>query len=143
MNVLLWPKTQIEREEKNYLNLVSGGGMPKQWIELSEEERNNRRLKIGNKHRGKIMSLESRKKMSNSHKKMKLSEQQKEKISKSLKCSNKKRLLHFDIISPTGERYTGKNLKLFCEQHGLERANMNAVIQGKRKSHKGWKKIGD
>lgn len=132
------PPTQKEREISGFLNLVSGGGAPRKWSELSEEEKSLRKIKIGQKHRGKIMSAESRQKMSQSHKGIKLSIEQKRKIGASLRSSKTKQLLQFSVCSPSGEKFTVSNLKAFCERHNLERSNMTAVIKGKRNNHKGW-----
>lgn len=46
------------------------------------------------------------------------------------------------FISPDGVAYKGiVNLKEFCQQHDLNPGAMHAVNNGKRKSHKGWKRI--
>lgn len=139
----LVPMTAEERLSKGFLNLVAGGGAPKKWSELSEEEKSIRRTKIGEKHRGKIMSIESRKKMSDSHKGRTLSKEQRAKISESLQKSKTKRLTTFKLISPSGEVHAGTNVKAFCKVHNLQRGNVMNLINGKRKSHKGWKRIGD
>lgn len=52
---------------------------------------------------------------------------QAEKISKS-----------FRIVSPSGRIYDGKNLKLFCREHGLRSVIMSRVCNGYRFHHKGW-----
>jgi hypothetical protein len=44
----------------------------------------------------------------------------------------------FVITGPDGTVYKGKNLKDFCQRHGIDRANMNNVCQGKLKQHKGY-----
>lgn len=40
--------------------------------------------------------------------------------------------------SPTGEIVFGKNLSEFCRKNNLQRENMIAVKNGRRKSHEGW-----
>ena len=38
----------------------------------------------------------------------------------------------------TGERFQGKNLAQFAKDKGLTATNIYAVVNGKRKQHKGW-----
>lgn len=139
----LIPASQIERDAQGFLNLVSGGGCPRFWTDLSEEEKQARREKIGSKHRGKVMSLESRKKMSQSRQGRSLSEEHKKHIGLALSLSKKKYRSQFEVQAPDGTVHKGTNLRVFCKKWNLERANMTAVIQGRRKSHKGWKRIGE
>ena len=44
----------------------------------------------------------------------------------------------FLVISPSGERFEGTNLKEFCIQHGLNQGRMSRVCSGKETLHKGW-----
>ena len=49
---------------------------------------------------------------------------------------------HYDIclIGPDNKEYIiGYNLREFCRNHNLDRGNMNKLIKGTNKSHKGWK----
>ena len=72
-----------------------------------------------------------------------------EKISKGLlgKKHNEERIRkrrriyeHFVLISPDGLQYTRiENIVKFCDIHRLCRPHLLAVLNGKRKSHKGWK----
>lgn len=39
---------------------------------------------------------------------------------------------------PNGQRVIISNLAEFCRQHGLDAVHMRELINGKRKSHKGW-----
>ena len=41
----------------------------------------------------------------------------------------------------TGERFQGKNLARFAKDNGLTATNIYAVVNGKRKQHKGWSLI--
>lgn len=43
------------------------------------------------------------------------------------------------IVSPTGELFNIENCKVFSEQHGLQQSNLIQVLNGNRKTHKGWK----
>jgi hypothetical protein len=42
------------------------------------------------------------------------------------------------LISPEGAEYELSCYYPFCREHGLDGRNICAVLQGKRKSHKGW-----
>jgi group I intron endonuclease len=42
------------------------------------------------------------------------------------------------FISPSGQRLTITNLKLFCQEYSLNWRRMYEMASGKRKSHKGW-----
>jgi group I intron endonuclease len=45
-----------------------------------------------------------------------------------------------NLISPTGEVFTNiDNIKEFAKQHNLQHTNLGAVLNGHRKSHKGWR----
>lgn len=53
-------------------------------------------------------------------------------------CKNQR---SFKVIDPEGKIWEGKNQSLFCDEHGLDRRKLNAVLLGKRKSHKGWTRV--
>lgn len=42
------------------------------------------------------------------------------------------------LVSPEGEIFVTKNLKSFCREHGLVYSSMNSVVNGVKKSNKGW-----
>lgn len=42
------------------------------------------------------------------------------------------------FVNPDGEHIVITNLRAFCLEHGLEPVHMHELINGKRKSHKGW-----
>jgi len=44
----------------------------------------------------------------------------------------------FEIVSPDGTVYRSRNVWEFCRVHDLQQGNLNKVLLGKRKSHKGW-----
>lgn len=44
----------------------------------------------------------------------------------------------FEIAAPDGTVYRSRNIWEFCRVHGLQQGNLNKVLLGKRKSHKGW-----
>jgi group I intron endonuclease len=44
----------------------------------------------------------------------------------------------FEIIAPDGTVYRSRNVWEFCRVHGLQQGNLNNVLLGKRKNHKGW-----
>lgn len=43
------------------------------------------------------------------------------------------------IISPEGVLYTINTLGTFAKEHNLHEGNLSSVLNGRRKSHKGWK----
>lgn len=51
---------------------------------------------------------------------------------------NEKIIKEFKILSPDGIIYSGKNIKKFAKENGLNPANLSMMINGKYKSHKGW-----
>jgi len=91
---------------------------------VSEETRK----KIGDGNRGKIMSRESVEKMRITKIGVKQSEE-----------SIEKRAREYSFIDINGIIYKGKNLKRFCDEHKLHRQNMVMVLNGKRKTHHGFK----
>lgn len=42
------------------------------------------------------------------------------------------------FVSPSGEHVVINNLHAFCREHGLHPVHMHELVNGKRKSHKGW-----
>lgn len=44
-----------------------------------------------------------------------------------------------EFVSPNGETHCIQNLFQFCKEHGLDKAAMQRVANGKSKSHKGWR----
>lgn len=44
------------------------------------------------------------------------------------------------LLSPEGNIYEIGNIREFCRKHGLCSAHISSILNGKRKSHKGWKK---
>lgn len=49
----------------------------------------------------------------------------------------------FKLLSPDGEIYEGTNITKFCQEHELCKENITAVLNGRRKSHKGWRDADD
>jgi hypothetical protein len=47
----------------------------------------------------------------------------------------------YAFISPTGELFEGANISQFCREQNLSNSMMCKVLNGKRKQHKGWKKV--
>ncbi len=41
-------------------------------------------------------------------------------------------------ISPEGERFSFINIRVFCEERGLDSSSLCKVLKGKAKQHKGW-----
>lgn len=44
----------------------------------------------------------------------------------------------FELVAPDGKVYHSRNVWEFCREHGLQQGNLNKVLLGKRKNHKGW-----
>lgn len=44
------------------------------------------------------------------------------------------------LLSPDGEPHFISNIRDFCRKNGLCSAHISSLLNGKRKSHKGWKK---
>lgn len=45
----------------------------------------------------------------------------------------------FEIMSPNGDIIKGENVMKFCRENNLRSSEITSVLNGKRKSHKGWK----
>jgi len=45
----------------------------------------------------------------------------------------------FRLLSPSGEIEEGINISKFCRENDLDRGHISSVLNGKRKSHKGYK----
>lgn len=45
---------------------------------------------------------------------------------------------NYEVTSPTGEVFRGRNLNEFCKQHDLDQAHMARMCNGIYKQHKGW-----
>jgi len=50
------------------------------------------------------------------------------------------RAMPFSFINKDGVVFTGKNLKLFCKQHGLSYCSAHWVKMGRMKEHRGFKR---
>lgn len=50
------------------------------------------------------------------------------------------RAMSYSMISPKGEVVSFFNMSEFCRDNNLSQPNVTAVIKGRRKSHKGWRK---
>lgn len=47
---------------------------------------------------------------------------------------------YFELLSPSGELHTGKNMTDFCRKNNLTPSAVCRVLNGKAKHHKGWTK---
>jgi group I intron endonuclease len=129
-------------------NLTDGGRGSSGYTEKIQKTAAKRRV-------GQKRSLETRKLMSNAAKGVKKSEEHKKslveawktrppvteetkkKMSKSSK--GKINIKKFKLIDPSGIVYvTDQGLKKFCEEHDLIAANFHQILNGTRKSQKGW-----
>jgi hypothetical protein len=48
------------------------------------------------------------------------------------------RTKRFVVVSPSGKKYTGKDLTAFCRKHDLIQSCMSRAVRGKQASHRGW-----
>lgn len=139
--------SKLREEGYKLKNLTDGGdGMSNPSPELVERLRQSR---IGSKR-----SAESRKRMSEARMGMKFSDEHKKSLSRarqrrittqftrekmSKTSKGKINIKKYELIDPQGNVHITENgLTLFCEQHGLTRANLVQVADGKRPRHKGW-----
>lgn len=51
----------------------------------------------------------------------------------------KNRKYIYTLYSPSGEIFEVKNLRIFCQEHGLDQEKIRTVATGARKSHYGWR----
>jgi hypothetical protein len=47
----------------------------------------------------------------------------------------------YTFLNPDGEKQTMVNLSEFCKLNNLDRSSMFKLLNGKRKTHKGWKNV--
>ncbi len=59
------------------------------------------------------------------------------------KMSEGHSLLEFKLVSPEGQVIEAKGLKKFCELNNLSSGHIHEVLNGKRKTCKGWTKCND
>jgi len=81
-------------------------------------------------------------------KKIKYSKQIKGKNNPFYGKKHSKELIHkrsrtFSILSPNNQIITGINVEEFCRKNNLTPTHILSVINGKQKSHKGWRNIED
>lgn len=87
------------------------------------------RKKIGESQKGKVISQASIEKMRRTKTGKKQSEE-----------SVAKRAKEFLVIAPDGSLIRAKNKKRFCQDHGLTRALLNDVLNGRRSHHHGFRR---
>ena len=127
------------------LNLSTSAHVPKHSIEGRERLRNKaikqhmrngfNKEKIAEFHK----SEKGRKMHSDTAKKQRENPEYTKKLTNILREKLKK---YYDIclIGPDNKEYIiGYNFREFCRNHNLDRGNMNKLIKGTNKSHKGWK----
>lgn len=78
------------------------------------------KAKIGNAHRGKVVSAESREKMRQSQLRAQVAARK------------------YQVTTPTGETIIINNLKRFAKDNGLNACNLTLVAQGINRQHKGY-----
>jgi len=136
-NALKGKKMSIDTRKKLSKSL-KGKNTWKKNTTLSEETRK----KISKSLLGRKHTEESKRKMSISQKKnppmlgKTHSKETRAKISKNQEKT-------FSLLAPNGEIVTFTNMKLFCIENNLDDGSLNKVFHGKRKKHKGYRRIID
>lgn len=59
-------------------------------------------------------------------------------VSPSVNLQHKSNMAAYELISPCGKMFNTNNITGFCRDNGLNRQNMIAVANGKRRHHKNW-----
>lgn len=57
------------------------------------------------------------------------------------KITGEKLSKNFTLVSPTGEVISGRNISQFCREYNLNQAHLSKVINGKRNSHAGYRRL--
>jgi len=138
---------RLREEGYKLKNLTDGGEgnsnpsleLRKQWSKIQKGH------KVSAETRAKISASNKGKKFSNKHKSNLSVARKTRVITKATreKCSTTSKgrinVKKYELIDPNGNIHITENgLTLFCEQHGLTRANLVQVADGKRPHHKGW-----
>ena len=92
------------------------------------------KIRIGNAHKGKLVTDATRIKLSNSHKGPHPWAKGK---------AREKSLKSITLISPLGEVITRKGIKLFSIEFNLGLSSVSHLVNGKIKSYKGWTNFTD
>jgi group I intron endonuclease len=127
----------------NGYNLKFGNGR-RQW---SDEVKK----KIGDSQRGKYVSDETRQKLSKSHMGNRLSTAARKKLSLRWKGVRPCKLAQqnsvaassktYVLMNPTGNKQTITNMSLFCRENGYNKGQMCLLVNGKKKSYRGWRQL--
>lgn len=136
------------KESKKKMSNAKIGKKCKPFTE--EHRRRISESKMGNKHlddtkrkisisqmgirSGSKLSKETKEKIKRAHKGKSLSKEHKAKISNS--CSKNK----YKITKPNGTTEIIKNLEKYCKENNLTSSNMYAILSGRQKSHKNYKR---
>lgn len=96
----------------------------------------NKKNKVGNKYnKGKKLSDESKEKISKKNTGKKRTSVQMSKI----KEFHNKRKKSFKLISPDNDVVEFSGIKEFARLHGLDSGTLSKLVNGKRRTYKGWK----
>lgn len=126
--------------KENGFNTCPIAGSPNQ-IKLTEETKK----KISNSLKGRKRTQSECENISKGKKGKRMNQDSIEKMrftktgQKQSEESIEKRARDYSLIDSNGVIYKGKNLKRFCDEHELHRNNIIMVLNGKRKSHHGFK----
>lgn len=122
-------------------NLTDGGEGTSGWVVSEDVRLRMSEAQQGEKHYlfGKTHSQETKEKMSKSKQGEKHPLWGRTHTQESRnKMSQTKLKYLYELTDPNGDIYVTDNLKAFTRQHDLNQGNLVNVINGKKKSHKGW-----
>ncbi len=140
-------KTKLLLQEQKYLNILfhyniskynilrtAGSNYGVQRSQQTKEKMS--KAQIGNKNNiGRVNSMETRQKMSIAQKGRFISQEHRDKLAD----TNSKTV--YTLLSPNGEVTEIINLAKFGRDNDLGTTKLYEVVSGKRKSHKGWRKL--
>jgi len=117
-------------DEGRGFNIAKDATAPMKGRKHSEEAKR----KISEAGIGRIHSEEQRKNASQRMKRVGISKETQLKMAMARSHS-------FSLVSPTGEIFRGKNIRLFCKEKGLKSVSISQVLNGARNSCYGWKRL--
>jgi len=146
-----------ESSKIRYIDNIKGENHHWYGKKHSQETKEKMRKREAHPMSGKTHSDETKTKMSKSHTGKKHTEETRRKLSKSnkgrhpgmlgkrhteetkQKMTENSKVKSFSVISPTGEIIHSKNATQFCKDNNLRQSNFCLLLNGKRKSHKGFR----
>jgi group I intron endonuclease len=135
-SMLLWYEQQFIDQLKPEYNIFETAGSPKNHLVSSETRKKMSLVGLGRKPTQRMIDV-----VGNRYRGKHFSDEHRKNISKAKYGIPHKNMSGISLCSPTGKIYSNISmLETFCLKHNLDSSHMSAVILGKRKTHKGWKK---